>query len=164
MLKKKLIAFSSICLICLFAVNFMGISDSMSAKAESNDLGGQYVEEDIESTVTRGLFTTISISIRGGNNAITATARNDFTMFPSTIPTYVELFSSTTYKESCTNMVFEGSNYTGDLNIYESLQFSVSTNGENKYWLARVRYKFDNDAWTEKSTGCYFFDATGNRI
>lgn len=164
-MKNKIVVCTGICLALLFAVVLMNMSGiMMTAKAESVETEIPTVEVNGENAEVRGLFTNISITLKGGNGVVTAVARNDFTLFPSTIPAYVELYSSSTYKEYVSDMVLEGSSYSSDLNIYESIEFSASTNGVNKYWQARVRYKFDNDAWTDKVTGSYLFDAQGNLV
>lgn len=113
---------------------------------------------------TRGLATNLSVTIGGGNGEVWAKVKNNFTLFPSKIRVYVELYSSETYAESYTSMKLEKSNYIDDLNIGKSLMVSVPTGGGQRYWQARMRYKFDNKDWVSKTTPSYLYDGQGNLI
>ena len=73
----------------------------------------------------------------------------------------MELYSSTTYQESCNNMTFAGSNYIDDLNMYQSIEILSSINGEQKYWKAKVRYKLDNKEWKSQETRTILVSADG---
>lgn len=112
----------------------------------------------------RGLATNLSVTIGGGNGEVWAKVKNNFTLFPSKIRVYVELYSSETYAESYTSMKLEKSNYIDDLNIGKSLMVSVPTGGGQRYWQARMRYKFDNKDWVSKTTPSYLYDGQGNLI
>ena len=101
----------------------------------------------------RGLFTSLSISINGGEGKVWGTVKNDVTIFPSTVIVIVELYSSTTYEESHLNMQLEARVYTEDLNMGKTITATSTTGGVQKYWHARSRYKVDNGAWKELSTG-----------
>lgn len=113
---------------------------------------------------TRGLAVSISLSIDGGNGNVWAKAKNEFTLFPSTVEVYVELYSSTTYQESYTTMTLVSMNHISDLDMGHSLQAIASTNGTQLYWQARVRYKLDNNSWKSKTTSTFLFNAQGNYI
>lgn len=52
-------------------------------------------------------------------------------------------------------------NTIADLNMGETLVAEASTGGVQKYWHGRVRYKADNNAWKELSTGTVLFSASG---
>lgn len=143
--------FLACCLACL------GMMAATYASADTGD-----GEENGEATPY--LFTSLSLSIDGGNGQVWATARNDFTLFPSTVIVIVELYSSTTYYESFTNMDLVSKNNIDDLNIYQSISTYASTGGVQKYWQARMRYKIDSGSWEQRTTGTLTFDANGNYI
>ena len=145
-----LLAFA--CAACCFA----GVASFTVAEAKSVEHAA-----DAEVEAERGLFTSISLSIGGEDGRIWAQAKNEFTLFPSVIIVYVELYSSNTYQESYTAMELEGREYIADLNIGETLELSVSTGGEQKYWMARMRYKFDDRDWVEKTTDALLYSAAG---
>ncbi|MDE6362430.1 MAG: hypothetical protein K2L53_05570 [Clostridia bacterium] len=111
-----------------------------------------------------GLVTKISIQIGSSGSNVWALAHNDFTLGFSTIPVYVYLYSSITYQEDYMQMTLESSNYIADLNINKSLETSAPINGVQRYWRARVFFKFDNKDWSSKETITYLVDANGNVI
>lgn len=111
-----------------------------------------------------GLFTKLSLALDGGNGNVWATVKNEFTLFPATVTVYLELYYSYEYRESYTQMTRSGQVYTYDLNMGETLQYSASTEDEQRYWKARVYYRFDNDPWKEKLTNTALFDEIGNHI
>ena len=51
-----------------------------------------------------------------------------------------------------------------DLDQGHELSVTVPTNGEQKYWRARARYKFDNRDWVEKLTPVYLRNGKGEAI
>lgn len=139
-------------------VSFVVAKDELSrvnfaASAEENIV----VEE-------RGVFANIVLKMKGGNGVITATVENTFTLFPSTIRVYVELYSSETYQESYASMTLEKMNIVADLNMGETLSVSVSTGGEQKYWRARMRYKFDDRDWISQETDSLLYSAQGELL
>ena len=111
-----------------------------------------------------GLFTKLSLSLDGGNGDVWATAENEFTLLPATVTVYLELYYSKSYQEDYRNMIYVGQNYIYDLDQGETLQYSASTEREQRYWKARIRYKVDSDDWKEKVTTTVLFDGAGNYI
>ncbi|MDE7349137.1 MAG: hypothetical protein K2N53_05700 [Clostridia bacterium] len=111
-----------------------------------------------------GLVTKISLAIGHSNGEIYARAHNDFTLGFSTIAVYVYLYSSLTYEEDYMNMHIEGSNYIADLNINKSLEVYAPINGVQRYWRARMLFKFDRKDWETKETITYLVDVNGNVI
>lgn len=118
-------------------------------------------EEEIE---PQGLMVKLSLNISAGDGNVTAKVKNTFTLFPSTVWVYVELYSSETYQESYTSMSLVAINSTKDLNMNKSISATASTNGESRYWQARMRYKFDSNDWISKVTSTYRYDGSGNLI
>lgn len=146
-----LLAFA--CAACCFAgvASFTTVAAAKSAEYAA----------DAEVEADRGLFTNLTLGMHGQDGRIWAQVKNEFTLFPSVIIVYVELYSSKTYQESYTAMELEGREYIADLNIGETLELSVSTGGEQKYWMARMRYKFDDRDWVEKTTDALLYSAAG---
>lgn len=136
-----------VCLICAFGV--------VGTVAEENEL----------TATPRGLFTQISVTLYGNQmRTVTAKATNDFTLGFSTIPTYVYLYRSPTRVTDISYMQLAATGYTADLNIGKSVYAADDTELEEAYWAAVVRYKFDNNDWTERSTEIVRFDANANLI
>lgn len=146
-----LLAFA--CAACCFAgvASFTTVAAAKSAEYAA----------DAEVEAERGIATNLTLNIGGENGQIWAKVKNQFTLLPSVIIVYVELYSSTTYQESYTAMELEGREYIADLNMGETIEVSASTGGEQKYWMARARYKFDGRDWVEKTTDALLYSAAG---
>ncbi len=110
---------------------------------------------------TRGIYTSLSLSLNGGNGKVWATVKNDLTIFPSNVYVIVELYSSVTYQESYTNMDLVASNSTVDLNMGQTIKAESNTEGLQRYWHGRMRYKVDNGSWKEEVTGTLLYSADG---
>ena len=111
-----------------------------------------------------GLVTKLSLAIGSSNGQVYARAHNDFTLGFSTITVYVYLYSSSTYQEDYMQMTLESYNYIADLNLNKSLETYAPINGVQRYWRARMLFKFDQKDWTSKETITYLVDANGNVI
>ncbi len=111
-----------------------------------------------------GLLTRLSLTLDGGNGDVWATVKNEFTLFPATVTVYLELYYSYEYRESYTQMTYSGEAYIYDLDMGETLQYSASTEGKQRYWKARIHYKVDSDDWKEELTNTALFDEIGNHI
>lgn len=120
--------------------------------------------ENVEEADTRGIYTSLSLSMDGGSGCVWATAKNDLTIFPSTVRVTVELYCSDVYYASYENMTLAASNSISDLNMGESITVNCSTGGKQKYWQGRMVYKIDNKAPESKVTMVMIFDANGNFI
>lgn len=155
---KKIV---SVLLISVFllALTLFSVNNKTYVKADT-DLPTD--ETDTESGIELyGLFTSLTLSIDGGDGEIWANVHNDITIFPATIYVIVQLYSSDTYQESYQNMKLISANSTKDLNMGETLTTKVSTNGEQKYWKARMYYRMDAKDWVEKVTKTLLFSADG---
>lgn len=120
--------------------------------------------ENVEGVETRGIFTSLSLAMDGGNGRIWATAKNEVTIFPSTVKVTVELYCSDVYYASYENMTLAASNSIDDLNMGKSITVDCSTGGKQKYWQGRMVYKIDNKFPETKVTQIMIFDANGNFI
>lgn len=112
----------------------------------------------------RALFSYLKLTIEGSDGEVRAVAKNMFTFLPGTIEVQVELYSSVEYQESYTDMQVERRMYIGDLNQGKSLVASASTDGEQRFWTARMIYEIDTAGKEERIVGPWLFDADGNRI
>ena len=120
--------------------------------------------ENVEEAETRGIYTSLSLSMDGGSGRVWATAKNDLTIFPSTVKVTVELYCSDVYYASYEKMTLAAQNSIDDLNMGESITVNCSTGGKQKYWQGRMVYKIDNKAPESKVTLIMIFDANGNFI
>lgn len=160
-MNKKLFSWASIFGLCMtiLASSIGAGMNTLKASAESFDgepttnTGGQYE--------TKGLFISLSLSINGGDGKVWATAKNDFTLFPATVIVIVELYSSYEYYESYEKMTLITANTSMDLNFNKTLVAEASTNGEQRYWQARMRYKADNRDWKSEHTATCKIGASG---
>ncbi len=73
-------------------------------------------------------------------------------------------FYSYDYQESYKNMILANKTYIADLDQGKTLTASASTEGETRYWQARMYYRIDNGSWEEKMTGTYLVDGQGNNL
>ena len=90
-----------------------------------------------------------------------ARARNDFTIGNSVIQVYVYLYSSPNYQYTYRNMTLEAVDYISDLDIYKTFEVTAPINGVERYWRARMQYKFDNKEWESVETKTYLISADG---
>ena len=120
--------------------------------------------ENVEEAETRGIYTSLSLSMDGGSGRVWATAKNDLTIFPSTVKVTVELYCSDVYYASYEKMTLAAQNSIDDLNMGESITVNYSTGGKQKYWQGRMVYKIDNKFPETKVTQIMIFDANGNFI
>lgn len=109
-------------------------------------------------------FTTLNLSIDGGNGEVYATVKNTFTLFPSTVEVVVYLYNSAEPAYAIAEMKKVKSVRCPDLNMGDMIKMTAPTNGETLYWAARVEYKSNNDAWRSLETKIYLFDGNGNLI
>lgn len=130
------------------------------ANAAQDDMSN----ENVEGVETRGIYTSLSFAMNGGNGRIWATAKNEVTIFPSTVKVTVELYCSDVYYASYEKMTLAAQNSIDDLNMGESITVNCSTGGKQKYWQGRMVYKIDNKAPESKVTLIMIFDANGNFI
>lgn len=96
------------------------------------------------------LLATLSISLNGDNGKVWTTAKNDFTLFPSTVKVILQLYWSYTYCEDYSQMTLAGINSTEDLNMGNTITVEAFTGGQEKFWMARMRYKENSGSWKDK--------------
>ena len=105
----------------------------MYAHDEEINSTGDFCEETVRNANydadTYGIYTSLSISLSGGDGILRTTVRNDLTIFPSTVYVVLQLYSSTSYCESYHEMVLEGEAVIADLDMGNSISVEASTGG-----------------------------------
>lgn len=162
-LKKIInISFLSLIITLFLVICLIPTANKVVSHADSRTLDSEEINTvEITDTSTYGVFTSLSISLDGDNGEVWAIAKNKITIFPSTVMVIVELYSSFTYQESHLNMTLEAKNNIADLDMGNTLEARANTNGEQKYWKARMYYKVDNKDWVEQSTETILLDKNG---
>lgn len=149
--------------LCMIIIASIIVAISLNVNysyAETNNSISDATDEE-EKEVRPRAFTTLSISLNGGDNKVWATVRNDFTLFPSTVIVVVELYSSLTYTDDYTKMDFVVANSIDDLDMGHTISAEAPTGGVVKYWIGRMRYKTGSGAWKSEITGVGKYSATG---
>ncbi len=153
--KNLKLAIIAVIFITVLTSSFIGIINShkvYAATAENELINYDTNIEELNDVEPYGVFTSLSISINGGNGKVWATVKNDFTLFPATVIVVVMLYSSESYTESYESMDLVSTNTTNDLNMGKTVSTEASTGGVAKYWIARMRYKIDSKSWASKAT------------
>lgn len=160
---KKIVGviFGIVLVIALFIFEFGITKQSAYAQDAEQSTKVKYEENANDDVSTRGLFTSLSLAIKGEDSKIRVTVKNDFTLFPATVYVIVELYSSLDYKERHEDMTLVSINSTMDLNMGETIYVEAPTGGVQQYWQGRMRYKIDNKAWEVRDTGTVKYSATG---
>lgn len=162
-LRQTLIAltcFMVLMMIC--AMVFVPTFNNAYAEAEQTEFDEFEEKDELNDEVEPyGLFTSLSLSINGGDGKVWATVKNDVTIFPSTVRVVVMLYSSDTYTETYTEMTLISTNSIGDLDLGKTLTTEASTGGVAKYWIGRMRYKVDSKDWESRDTGVCKIGASG---
>ena len=142
-------------LVLLFALGTISCqkSNEETSTGSGADVGG--------SVSTKGMYTSMALLMNGGEGKIWATAKNDLTIFSSTVTVILELYTSDVYQDLYTNMELVERNIIADLNMGETLVVEASTGGVQKYWHGCIKYKVDDKPWKELSSGTLSFSANG---
>lgn len=111
-----------------------------------------------------GLYTNLTLAMNGGENKVIATVKNNFTLFPSIVNVIVQLYSTYDYEEDYKNMTLMSYNSIEDLDQGKTISTEAPTNGEQKFWIARMRYRIDNKEWNERIVGPAKYSASGEYI
>ena len=163
MKKTKMIVSFALSSLFVLGIGGIGLNNPSipQVSAEEIQIDGEDIQNSNEDVSTRGIYTSLSLSINGGDGKIWVTAKNDITIFPATVFVIVELYSSNTYYESHTDMELVCRNSTTDLNMGDTVVAEGITGGVQKYWQGRMRYKVDNGSWKEETTGTLLYSADG---
>ncbi len=118
----------------------------------------------VEANEPRALLAYLTIELEGGNGEVWATAKNVFTLLPGTVEVQIELYSSTQLPSSYEEMTLERRIYKGDLNQGKELVARASTDGEQRFWMARMTSNVDGSGKQDKLVGPMLFDGNGNLV
>ena len=166
MTQIKKISVIALMLVSFILIGFFGLYFSaVPASADTDKAEAPVTEIDSDDTAAPyGLMTSLTLSIGGEKGVITASVKNTFTLFPATVRVVVELYNSDTFQESYTTMELVCRNMISDLNMGSTVQTQSSTNGEQKYWKARMYYKIDAKDWQQRETEAVLYGADGIMI
>ncbi|MDE7439785.1 MAG: hypothetical protein K2N23_04685 [Clostridia bacterium] len=141
-------------LTALFCVPFSACGNKQAGRKSAT--------ADVNEEVTPyGLYTDLQFSLNGEKGFVSASVKNKFTLFPSTVTVNIELYRSDSFKENVAEMTLAASNYIYDLDQGETITATASTEGKSSYWKAKARYRVDNKAWSENFSETVYFNADG---
>ena len=164
--KRHFIAFLIAILLVTYVGCFnLGNQKVMAASTETEIEGSAKMNASYNAQINpQGLFTSLSLSIKGENSRIKVTAKNDITIFSSTVYVIVELYCSLEYHEKFEDMTLVAISSTMDLDMGQTIVAEASTGGVEQYWQGRMRYQIDSKAWEERNTGTVKYSATGEPL
>ena len=117
-----------------------------------------------ETADRRALLALLNFYMEGSDGEVRGILKNEFTLFPGIVQVQIELFSSPTYTESYEEMQLERRIYNGDLDQGEQLVARASTDGEQRYWMARTMANIDGQGNRYTVYGPYLFDGNGTLL
>lgn len=157
-MKKVIIAVMAVMLTAVQSVAFASCGNET---ADSGSEKKTSVTE--ENGAPLGIYTDLQFALNGENGTVTASVKNKFTLFPSTVTVNLELYRSYDLQDSVSSMTLIASNNIYDLDQGETLSVTASTEGRQSFWKARARYKIDNKPWQERLSETVLFDKDGNK-
>lgn len=126
---------------------------------EVSEIEPKIGEGESSSAEPLGLYTHITIIIEKDETHVCAVAKNEFTLFFSTVHVYAELYSFDTYQTTYSETDLEAREYIEDLNMGKTLTASASINGKSRYWMAVARFQLDGGARKTAQTDAYYVEA-----
>ena len=156
---KKL--FISVLSVLLIGAQSVAFASCGNKTADSGSEKKTSVTE--ENGAPLGIYTDLQFALNGENGTVTASVKNKFTLFPSTVTVNLELYRSYDLQDSVSSMTLITSNNIYDLDQGETLSVTASTEGRQSFWKARARYKIDNKPWQERLSETVLFDKDGNK-
>ena len=157
---KKL--FISVLSVLLIGAQSVAFASCGNETADSGSEKKTSVTE--ENGAPLGIYTDLQFALNGENGTVTASVKNKFTLFPSTVTVNIELYKFHMYSENFDKMILMESKQVYDLDQGETLSVSAPTNGWKRYWKARVRYKIDNNVWQENISETVLLDENGSKM
>ena len=156
---KKL--FISVLSVLLIGAQSVAFASCGNETADSGSEKKTSVTE--ENGAPLGIYTDLQFVLNGENGTVTASVKNKFTLFPSTVTVNLELYRSYDLQDSVSSMTLIASNNIYDLDQGETLSVTASTEGRQSFWKARASYKIDNKPWKESLSETVLFDKDGNK-
>ena len=98
-------------------------------------------------------FINISLTVAEENGQVTATASHDFSVLQKNVKIYVLLYYSETFTDDHNEMTLVDYAFDGQLSKGESLTVTAQTEGEKRFWVARIYYKINDGKWEELIAG-----------
>ena len=160
-MKKMKKAIMSVMAVMLTAVQSVAFASCGNETADSGSEKKTSVTE--ENGAPLGIYTDLQFVLNGENGTVTASVKNKFTLFSSTVTVNLELYRSYDLQDSVSSMTLITSNNIYDLDQGETLSVTASTEGRQSFWKARARYKIDNNPWQERLSETVLFDKDGNK-
>ena len=160
-MKKMKKAIMSVMAVMLTAVQSVAFASCGNKTADSGSEKKTSVTE--ENGAPLGIYTDLQFVLNGENGTVTASVKNKFTLFPSTVTVNLELYRSYDLQDSVSSMTLIASNNIYDLDQGETLSVTASTEGRQSFWKARASYKIDNKPWKESLSETVLFDKDGNK-
>ena len=97
------------------------------------------------------LLTQIEVGTRADSEYVYAVAKNTFTLFISTVPVHIYLYSSENATYDINEMTLEAEAYTGDLNVNKEITCKAK-HTEQRYWVAHCVYTSDKQTKSASSS------------
>lgn len=122
------------------------------------------VDTKIDEVQVENFFTTLALAVSSPETGkVAATLKNTFTFLSSTVSVRLYLYSSSTKTTDISKMTLEGSAYSDDLNMNESISVTSSTHGEDRYWVGYAVYYKNNTKQTYQTDPAFYYaDGTYN--
>lgn len=137
------------------------MTSNQDVQSESGVTSFASADTKIEEEEVENLFTRLDLAVASPETGkVAAALKNTFTLFSSTVPVRLCLYSSLTKATDIAQMTLEASAYSSDLNMNESLIVTSSTHGEDRYWIGYAIY-YKNNARQTYQTDPYFYYADG---
>lgn len=97
------------------------------------------------------MLTKIQVATRADSEYVYAVAKNTFTLFISTVPVHIYLYSSENATFDINEMTLEAEAYTGDLNVNKEITCKAK-HTEQRYWVAHCVYTSDKQTKSASSS------------
>lgn len=161
MKKIKLTLIGILCALA-FMLSVTGFLSLMNGSKYSDSVSvARAAGETEKNSVSPRIFANISFGIGGGDGKVAATAKNNFNLFPSDVYVIIQLYYSYDYCTDPAQMTLAKTVSTDDLDMGQSITAEASTDGEERFWLAVLRYREDSGNWNERTVSARY-SADGN--
>lgn len=137
-MKKFLIAAALLAGIAITAP-FAGSAVSANADEEICPPVTEEIYSD-EEGISPYAFTNIQVGTTADSEYVYAHAKNTFTLFSSTVPVQIYLYSSATMELDIANMTLEATNSIADLDMNKEITCSAR-HTEQRWWCAYAVFK-----------------------
>lgn len=133
-------------------------------KQSQNDVSSfASVDTKIDEEKVENLFTSLALAVSSPETGkVAATLKNTFTLFSSTVPVRLYLYSSLIKTTDIAQMTLEDYAYSDDLNMGDSISVTSSTHGENRYWVGYAVYYTNTEQAYQTDPAFYYADGTYN--